>query len=147
MRKVIDFEMLKMIKKIQKMSPEQRIDALTSKEMKDDLMNHCPPEELSMIMESEVISGKASDRISKVISKKHGKASDANPVTSQRRGDYYRLCLYVASHIYSRALAMYEPQDRDRLLEEFSQLSYTEAALMRHEVESKYSPDEENSDE
>lgn len=141
MKNIINFEMLKILKRLKKMTPEQLRDALCSEELRSDMIKNCDPDEMSMIMHSDNISGRVAAQISKVISKKHGTASEANPPTVERRNDYYHLCLYVASHIFSRALAMYEPQDRDGLLEEFRQLSYTEAALMRHEVDMKYTND------
>lgn len=147
MRKVIDFEALKLIEKIKKMSPDELKDALCSEELKDALMSNCSPDELTFITASDSIAGKASGSISKTISKKHGKVSESNPPTVERRDDYCHLCLSVASHIFSRALAMYEPEDRAKLIEDFMLLTIAEATLIRHEVDGKNINEPEHDDE
>ena len=138
MRKATNSHMLK----VEQMSPDQLMDAMCNGKLRDDLEKTCPPDEMKIVYAINAISSKASDRISKTVSQMHGRVSDVNPPTPERRGDYFRLCLFVASNIFSRALAMYEPEDREKLLEDFQQLSHTQALLMRHEVDRKVKTDD-----
>ena len=130
MNKIVDIRNVQLRSMIKGKTTEELLELFMNEEFISKLQNITPMLEYR---EAESISTNATNKIAKYVQKKHGRLGPDNAPTKERRKDYYNMCTVVASSILSRALAMYEPEEREPLMKDFSALSLFNAQLVHAE--------------
>ena len=141
-KKVVTIREAQLISMMKNLSPEEIEEKMYDPAFMEEMRNTLPADMLHLITESEKICAPVTKKIASVIKKKHGRITVLNPPTPERREDYYTVCMYVASEILGRALAMYEQEDRTAKLKDFQHLAMLESIFMRHGVDLKYADDD-----